>query len=201
VPEDQGHQIRLTWTLSPDDRDGRITVYRIFRSRSPVFTDPVPLTRFSSLDSLIAWEARATVLIDSVAAGVAEYTDHFVPLNGATYSYWLQASGPGGASKPVAVEIPTAVRASPWAFRLGNAYPNPFNPVVKIPFSLGSDAGITLTVYNASGAKVAVILNRSMRAGAHEAVWNASSMPSGLYFITLRAGKESIETRKLILLK
>lgn len=201
VPSDQGHQLQLTWTLSPDDHNGRIAVYRIFRSRSPVFTDPVPLPRFTSLDSLAAWETGVTALIDSVSAGVAEYRDTSVALNNTTYYYWLQASGPGGASKPVAVNILTAVRASPRAFSLGNAYPNPFNPVVKIPFSLGGDAGITLTVYNASGAKVAVILNRSMRAGAHEAVWNASSMPSGLYFITLRAGKESIETRKLILLK
>ena len=201
VQDDQGHQLQLTWTLSPDDRGGHVTAYLIFRSRSPVLTDPVPLSRFTSLDSLAVWEARATVLVDSVGAGIGEYLDTSVTLNGVIYYYWLQATGPGGASKPVAAHIPTAVRESPRAFRLGNPYPNPFNPSTVIPFTIARDARVTLTVYNTTGAKAAVLLDHPMRTGSFSAVWNTSGMPSGLYFVTLRAGGRHIATRKLLLLK
>jgi hypothetical protein len=201
LPGDQGHRIRLTWTLSPDDGGGRVTVYRIFRSRSPVLTDPVPLTRFSSLDSLAVWEMRVTVLIDSVSAGVTEYTDPAVPLNGATYYYWLQASGPGGASKLAAAEVPAAVAETPGVFSLWKAYPNPFNASVVIPFSLPREARVSLDVYTITGSRVATLADGRFSAGRHESVWNASGFSSGVYLVVLRAEGRTVGTVKALLVK
>lgn len=94
-----------------------------------------------------------------------------------------------------------SIAETPGAFRIGSAYPNPFNISARIPFNLGADTHVTLTVHNALGAKVAVILDRPMRAGSREAVWDASAMPSGLYFVTLRAGGGIIGTVRAMLVK
>ncbi|MCE5249420.1 carboxypeptidase-like regulatory domain-containing protein [bacterium] len=92
IPNDNGHYLRLTWTLSPSETGGNVDWYRIYRSRAGTPTAPVPLTRFSSIDSLNSWDGHYTVLIDSVTAGTGEYAD-CVPLVGARYYYWVQAVG------------------------------------------------------------------------------------------------------------
>lgn len=92
VPGDNGHFLAVSWSPSPSEKDSLVNWYRIFQSRSSALTEPVPLNRFASLDSLIAAEAKVTVLVDSVAARKTSYTD-FVPLNGVVYYYWVQAVG------------------------------------------------------------------------------------------------------------
>lgn len=90
--DDNGHGLKLSWILSPSEEDSSVAWYRIFRSRSETLTEPVLLSRFTSVDSLNSWDAHYTILIDSVAAGIHDYED-CVPLNGVPYYYWLQAVG------------------------------------------------------------------------------------------------------------
>lgn len=92
IPDDHGHSIRLTWVPSLSENDGLVEWYRIYRSRSNTLTEPIPISKFTSVDSLNSWEKHYTVLIDSFAAGTSEYIDS-VPLNGVMYYYWLQAVG------------------------------------------------------------------------------------------------------------
>lgn len=92
ILNDNGNFLKVSWTPSLSEKDSLVGLYRIFRSRNSTLTEPVPLSHFASIDSLIAAEAKVTVLVDSVAAGKTTYTD-FVPLNGAVYYYWLQAVG------------------------------------------------------------------------------------------------------------
>ncbi len=201
IPNDNGHAILVSWTLSPSERDGNVAVYRIFRSRTAVFANPVPMSRFSSLDSLNAWEAHAAVLVDSVAAGVSSYADRSVPLNNTSYYYWLQASGSVGASKVVPADRPTSVAERPRTFMLGPARPNPFNPSVAIPFALGSDAEVSLTVYTVTGTRIATLAQGPMRAGSHEARWDAKNHPSGVYLFVLRVNGKRAGTVKAVCVK
>jgi hypothetical protein len=192
IPKDQGHRLRLTWTVSASEQVGMVSGYRIYRSRSNVFANPIPLTRFASLDSLIFYEQRAVVLIDSVAAGKTEFIDPFVPLAGVPYYYWAQTVGVLGVSKPVISTMETAVEEAvqvPLEFRLGEAYPNPFNPNTTIEYVLPGELPVLLEVYNISGQKVATVENGLRSAGKHAAVWDARGLPSGVYIYTLRAGR------------
>ncbi|MFA6470832.1 MAG: T9SS type A sorting domain-containing protein [Candidatus Latescibacterota bacterium] len=203
VPNDQGHSLRLTWTASPSEQDGLVSGYRIYRSRTNIFNAPLPLSQFSVLDSLIFYEQRYTILIDSVSVGAAEYIDPFVPLNEVTYYYWVQTIGKAGASKPVLSSIATLVEGvsqTPQEFKLGKAYPNPFNPSTAIEYTLPRDLSITLEIYNISGQKVATLDSGRKSAGKHTAVWNARGFPSGLYFYTLRA-EGYVKTGKALLMK
>jgi len=95
---DNGYHVILTWKPSPSEEQGMVTRYRIFQSRSGTPTEPIPLTRFSSIDSLMSWDIQYTVLMDSVPAATTEYLA-FVPVNAETYHFWLQSVyDPGSVS-------------------------------------------------------------------------------------------------------
>ena len=90
-------------------------------------------------------------------------------------------------------------------FRLYQNYPNPFNPTTKVKFTIPLNVkremlNVTLKVYDILGNEVATLVNEEKPSGTYEVYFDASSLASGIYFYTLRAGNY-IETKKMILLK
>ena len=88
----------------------------------------------------------------------------------------------------------------PREYALYQNYPNPFNPVTTIAFDLPQATEIELKVFNLLGREVATLVDQSLDAGAHHVNFDASALPSGLYFYRLEAGTFA-QTRKLVLLK
>ncbi len=89
----------------------------------------------------------------------------------------------------------------PQAFELEQNYPNPFNPVTTIGYKLPFAGKVTLKIYNTLGKEVATLLKDEFKeAGHHVLQFNASSLPSGIYFYRLTAGKYSF-TKKSVLIK
>ena len=88
----------------------------------------------------------------------------------------------------------------PRDFALSPAYPNPFNPVTNINFSLPIDSEVSLSVYNLQGREVSMLIDGTMDAGYHSIVWDANSYASGVYFVKMVAG-EFVNTQKLMLIK
>jgi hypothetical protein len=93
-----------------------------------------------------------------------------------------------------------SVVSTPEDFRLLPCYPNPFNAVTVIPFELSSPGKVTLTVYDVLGRKVAVLVNRPMSSGSYRVMWDATDLPSGIYFVRLVADGHK-DVRKVILQK
>ncbi|MGA2622724.1 MAG: T9SS type A sorting domain-containing protein [Bacteroidota bacterium] len=91
-------------------------------------------------------------------------------------------------------------RAVPAKFNLGQNYPNPFNPTTRISFDISQTEFVSLKVYNLLGQEVATLVNGHMMPGSYEATFDASPLPSGLYFYCLSAGNFS-QVRKMCLLK
>lgn len=100
----------------------------------------------------------------------------------------------------------------PNRFNLYNNYPNPFNPETKIKFILPSEAKISLSIYNILGEEIKVLINETRLSGEYEITWNGADnkgnkVPSGIYFITMKANPttknwESFQkTIKSVLLK
>jgi hypothetical protein len=79
-------------------------------------------------------------------------------------------------------------------------YPNPFNPNTLINYSVAKEGNVKLTVYNIMGKKVADIINENKPAGNYSVNFNASDLPSGIYFYKLEAGSFS-QIKKMILIK
>ena len=89
---------------------------------------------------------------------------------------------------------------TPQEFNLDTAYPNPFNPITNINFTLPFESGITLEVYDMQGRIIEVLVSGDMKPGYHSVIWNADSHSSGVYFIKMVAG-EYVNTQKLMLIK
>jgi len=83
---------------------------------------------------------------------------------------------------------------------LNSAYPNPFNPVTSIGYSLGYAGNLNLSVYNLNGQLVETLISGVKEAGSYTVNWNASQQPSGMYFIRMEAGNK-VQNRKLMLVK
>ena len=80
-------------------------------------------------------------------------------------------------------------------------YPNPFNPVLSISFSIPSEENISVAIYNMMGEKVVTLMdNVYAKAGFHDLKWNASEHPSGMYFIKIQT-PSIIDTKKALLIK
>jgi hypothetical protein len=86
------------------------------------------------------------------------------------------------------------------SYLLERCYPNPFNPTTTIGFGIQNKSNVKITILNAIGEEVAVVLNEEREAGFHQVEFNAAGLPSGVYFYQLKAG-EFISTKKMILLK
>ena len=80
------------------------------------------------------------------------------------------------------------------------ASPNPFNPSTVLSFELRDAGFVELAVYDISGREVAALVEGFHPAGAYEVVFNASNLPSGVYFARLTAGDYS-QTQKILLAK
>ncbi|MBE2226687.1 MAG: T9SS type A sorting domain-containing protein [Ignavibacteria bacterium] len=86
------------------------------------------------------------------------------------------------------------------SFLLGQNFPNPFNPVTNIKFSIPKADYVRLIVYDIRGSEVALLINKNMPKGEYTYEFDASNLPSGVYFYTLRTEKFT-STKKMILVK
>lgn len=135
-------------------------------------TQPMPLTKLITYDSVTAWA---------------------ISNNGIILKY-----GDITGSPLTGVGVPSY-------FYLHQNYPNPFNPSTKIKFEIPSYIEtsrwvVTLRIYDILGREVRTLVNENLKPGVYEADFNASDLPSGVYFYKLDAGEFS-ETNKMILLK
>ena len=88
----------------------------------------------------------------------------------------------------------------PNSFKLNQNYPNPFNPTTKISWQSAVSSRQTCKIYDVLGNEVATLIDEFKEAGEYEIEFNASSLPSGIYFYQLKAGS-FIQTKKMVLVK
>jgi len=91
-------------------------------------------------------------------------------------------------------------RLLPLRYLLSPNYPNPFNPSTQIRFTLPKATDVTLKIFNVLGEEVATLVAGREEPGEHAVVWDASKMPSGVYFYRLSAGG-FLQTKKMVLMK
>jgi len=165
-----------------------------------------------------------TVLDDSalipLSSGTAPFTGTYrpssplTPFNGiSTDGYWKIAvtdtgnSGDTGSLHAWCVRLtytcPTGGIQTveiPNSYMLYQNYPNPFNPVTKIKYGLPNNGYVKLTVYDELGKEVAVLVDGYRQANTYEAVFDATNLPSGVYYYKLEAEGFS-DTKKMVIIK
>jgi len=88
----------------------------------------------------------------------------------------------------------------PDQFQLNDAYPNPFNPVTNISYSLPIASEISIKIFDIQGREVSILYNNIQESGTHKLVWDASNFSSGIYFVRMSGGSYS-GMKKLMLIK
>lgn len=83
---------------------------------------------------------------------------------------------------------------------LNQNYPNPFNPETTISFFLHKAGLVKLKVYDTLGQKVVTLINGNKSAGEHKVIFNASFLPSGVYYYRLEIGGFE-QVKKMLFLK
>ncbi len=147
---------------------------------------------------------EGTVILDTV---VTDTSITISGLNDYTRYYWrVSASNEYGSSnfsEVWALRTVTSIfedQNKPLSFKLGQNYPNPFNPVTTIDFSVARAGYTSLIVYNVLGQKVATLVDGNLPAGVHQAHFDASSLPTGIYIYRLVQGNK-VQVRKMMVLK
>lgn len=88
---------------------------------------------------------------------------------------------------------------TPATYSIISAYPNPFNSRTVIEYTLPKASRHALIVYDVNGAEVTRLADEWRSAGTHQAVWDASGVTSGTYFIQLGVeGRGDVQTVRLI---
>ena len=94
----------------------------------------------------------------------------------------------------------SAESVAPLSYQIQPAYPNPFNPVTSIAYSLPQNGNIELIVYNIQGREIETLINDFQTSGYYSINWNATSYPSGVYLIRMESG-DFTQTQKVVLVK
>ncbi len=126
----------------------------------------------------------------NVSSAIEDYTGDHIQKD---YSFFFITE------KDTFTSLAEESKISPENFSLSN-YPNPFNLVTTIEYSLSHNSYVTLTIFNVSGQVVSILNNEMQIVGNHSITWNAAGIPSGLYFYTLKAN-EFTEVKKMVLVK
>ncbi|MDP8285135.1 MAG: carboxypeptidase regulatory-like domain-containing protein, partial [Candidatus Electryonea clarkiae] len=142
------------------------------------------------------------------------YSDHIeVPMGGDglySWEYSVTAVFEEGETDPsnvLAVEWNlngVAIRefdGIPVEWDIAAAYPNPFNPMVNVVVAVPKLAGVKAEIVNVLGRRVALLQDGKLQPGYHKMHWNATSYPSGLYFMRVTSSTGFNQIQKLMYVK
>ncbi|MEZ4654568.1 MAG: FlgD immunoglobulin-like domain containing protein [Candidatus Eisenbacteria bacterium] len=112
---------------------------------------------------------------------------------GTSYEYRVRLVGPQSREHSYPLEPVTFTPPVPQELALLPSRPNPFRDRVLFRIDLPSATDVSLEVFDTSGRRVAVLMDGSFPAGAHQREWDGEAtsgerVPSGVYFARLRAG-------------
>ncbi len=126
--------------------------------------------------------ARTTTLIGPVNpaedpdADTLAYDSGDIMLSSESIPAITGIDNPTGEPIPQVAELPVA-------------YPNPFNAVTQIAFSLTRPASVKFIVYDVLGRQI-TSMTRNMEAGNQSISWDGSSLPTGVYYYTININDE-----------
>ena len=109
-----------------------------------------------------------------------------------------------GESGYVDQMIKDLLEVIPNNFSLSKNYPNPFNPITNLDFSIPKRSNITLRVFNMMGQEVITLINEKRSYGNYSISWDGLdekgvNVASGVYFAELRTRNERRITKMLLL--
>jgi len=155
-----------------------------------------------STDSGVNWNVISTPVTQYLNA-MSFGSSVFGITGGTTDSLLYTTNGGLNWSLPAAVQLASNKRIQNAPGSLRN-YPNPFNPVTTVNYTLQNAGDVNLTVYDMTGKAVKTLVNSNQVAGRFSVSFEASGLASGIYFYVLRFNDGSTSysvTNRMILTK
>lgn len=171
-----------------------------------------PAVTFGSPSWELEKEVVLTIRCDLTAGALAHRTVHVVRLEGSQWLPVQSAVTVEGSRVQVPIDrlgtfavMEGEAPAVPQSTELYPAYPNPFNPFTTLRFDLAMGGNAKLTVFNVLGQQVRVLMDGSLPAGVHQAVWDGANdagrqLSSGVYFARLETA-QAARVVKMVLLR
>jgi hypothetical protein len=158
----------------------------------------------------------------AAAFASGEASEHAVQIQGATFPVEVRLEAGGGdrrveisagekrhalsADQPAAQiqqstgRIGVTATPTPETFRLGKASPNPIRRSAELEYTLPEASEVSIAVYDVLGRRVARLVDEKRRTGVHQARIDGGTLPSGKYFVRMRAGTFR-QTRQLTVVR
>ncbi|NOQ25756.1 MAG: T9SS type A sorting domain-containing protein [Bacteroidales bacterium] len=108
----------------------------------------------------------------------------------------------GDLQNPVELSINSDIEISEFTEAQVEVYPNPFNAKTSITCNLITESKLVIEIYNIVGEKLDVLVDETMKAGAHTFIWDGtfgdgSQVVSGIYFVNVQMG-ENVQTLRIV---
>jgi len=186
---------KLTWSLI----NGPDVVYEIHRKVSP-----------------LGGSAGTWQLLTSVSAANASYVDISFEISGQQLEGIVEYKVRAKDLQPVYSAFTNSVLYHYYGvnkfnsgmvreFSLSENYPNPFNPITTISFSIPERSFVTLKVYDMLGREIAELVNEELETGSFEKTFDANNLASGIYIYRITAMKDGKilfnESKQMLLIK
>ncbi|UCF04894.1 MAG: VCBS repeat-containing protein [bacterium] len=174
------------------ERDGRKCMF-IFSFESGEISGSNPI-----LGTLTMKEAEREP-VDSESQSQDESNDDIILLGGELMRI------DGKILRIAGEEVKTEEEVAKYPDRLWRNYPNPFNPVTTIRYSVSKDCRVSLKIFNVRGQLIKTLVDDFRKKGEYTMKWSGTNnrgnnIASGVYFYRLEAGHYT-DTKKMVLLR
>lgn len=167
------------WVSTTDDSLHSFTMIDYFKAEGPVGSWHKKQYDLSAYAGKNIYFAVNYYIKDAGAFGSASdnvWIDHFT----------LTGKG-NGSTEPV-------------SYRLYQNFPNPFNPMTEITFSIAEDSRVTIKIYNTLGQEVTRLVDADYKRGTYNVKFDGANYASGVYFYKITSGNFTDE-KKMVLVK
>jgi hypothetical protein len=147
--------------------------------------------------SAAQWEKIGTLPAAGSSSSPKHYNFIDSDVSSGSYSYRLKMIDLDGTY--TYSDEQTATIGLPAKFALLQNYPNPFNPSTRIEYAVSEPALVQLKVFSITGDLIKTLVNEHKDAGYFSVEFNASEIPSGVYFYELSGGGSQIVKKMMIL--
>ena len=86
-------------------------------------------------------------------------------------------------------------------FKILSVYPNPFNPIANIEYSIGQESNLSINIYDINGREIEKLFEGYKDSGSYSLSWNASEQATGVYFIKFKVNNTLPIVHRLVLIK
>lgn len=159
---------------SPDNKPLG-TAFRV-SGENEEYYQTLPIIKLKNGKIYCFWSESRDTTIERSKLSILEFNDPVADVKG---------SGEGAAVR---------------GFMLSQNYPNPFNPATTISYMIPKESFVELKVFDMLGREAATLVNKEQSAGQYTVHFDGSSLPSGIYIYTIRAGSYT-GSKKLMILK